>query len=113
MILYDFRINKNVYRDISNEARRHHTSIHREIDTRLQRTLDPNYKYKDRQKLFEIATQTLEDDGYNEFMDFDYIIPKYGENTINELKKYLKDDTKLNDEICIRVAYTLHDPFYE
>lgn len=113
MILYDFRINKNVYRDISNEARRHHTSIHREINTRLQRTLDPDYNYKDRQKLFEIATQTLEDDGYNKFKRFDYPVCKYELDTINELRRYLKDDTKLNDEICIRVAYTLHDPFYE
>ena len=103
-------MNKNVYRDISNEARRHHISIHREINNRLERTLDPDYKYKSNEILISVAQQTLEDDGHNQFMYFDYPVAKYELDTINKLNN---EEIDLNKEICMRVAYTLHDPFYE
>lgn len=109
MTITNFCINKNVYRDISNEASRHHVSIHKEINNRLERTLDPEYKYGSNNILMNVAQQTLEEDGYNQFRCFDYTIPKYSIDIINQLKNC--DD--LNKEICMRIAYTLHDPFYE
>lgn len=108
-VILNFRINKNVYRDISNEAKRHHISIHKEINNRLKCTLNPKYKYKNNKILMNVALQTLEEDGYNQFMCFDYPIAEYELDVIEQLK----DCDDLNKEICLRIAYTLHDPFYE
>lgn len=113
MIIYNFKINKNIYRDISNEAIRHRVSIHKEINYRLNVTLNKNYKYGSNEMLMHVALQTLEEDGYNEFKRFDYPIYKYEVNTINKLKKCIGNETELNKEMCVRLAYTLHDPFYE
>lgn len=43
--IYDFKIRRNIYRDITSQATWHHLSINQEIQKRLERTLDPNYKY--------------------------------------------------------------------
>ena len=111
MIIHNFKINASIYRDLSNEAIRHKVSIHREIKNRLDRTFDPDYKVN--KKLLHMVLQTLEDDGYNKFKIFDYNVASYELDTINKLKQFITDDTDLSKEICIRLAYTLHDPFYE
>lgn len=113
MIIHNFKINASIYRDLSNEAIRHRITLSQEIEDRLERTLDNNYKYGTNKILTEVALKTLEDDGYNKFYEFDYKVAKCRENTINKLKQFITDDTDLSKEICIRLAYTLHDPFYE
>ena len=61
----------------------------------------------------KVAKQSLEEDGYNKFMKFDYPVTKYELDTIQELKNYASTEQELNKEICMRITYTLHDPFYE
>lgn len=41
----DFKMRKNIYRDLTSQATWHHLSLKKEMWKRLERTLDPNYKY--------------------------------------------------------------------
>lgn len=111
--LYNYKMPKNLYRDISTEATHNHRGINQEIHSRLSRTLDPNYKYKSNRKLLNhvINLCSQEYDPY-EWMCFDFNIPGYMLDTINLLHKHHPTLDELNRELNIRLMYTMYDPFY-
>ena len=55
-------------------------------------------------------------DNKSEFIKFDFYIPKYMNNTMDKLKglypRQVSNGT-IDYEICLRLAYTLYDPFYK
>ena len=112
-MLYNYRIPRNLYRDISTEATHHHITIKREMYNRLLRTLDPGYKYKSNEKLlnYVINLCSQEYDPY-EWMCFDFNIPGYMLDTIGLLRKHYSEADELNRELNIRLMYTMYDPFY-
>ena len=111
--LYNYKMPKNLYRDISTEATHNHRSINQEIHSRLLRTLDPIYKYKSNKKLLNHVTNlcSQEYDPY-EWMCFDFNIPGYMLDTISLLRKHCSEADELNRELNIRLMYTMYDPFY-
>lgn len=112
-MLYNYRIPKNLYRDISTEATHHHTTIKREMYNRLLRTLDPKYKFKSNAKLLNHVVNLCSQE-YNqyEWMQFDLDLPGYMLDTIELLRKHRPSLDELNRELNIRLMYTMYDPFY-
>ena len=112
-MLYNYRIPKNLYRDISTEATHHHTTIKKEMYNRLLRTLDPEYKYKSNEKLLNHVINLCSQE-YNqyEWMQFDLHLPGYMLDTIELLRKHRPTPDELALELNIRLMYTMYDPFY-
>lgn len=55
-------------------------------------------------------------DNKSDFMQFDFYIPGYMKDTIDKIKKFYPkrvNDGTIDYEICLRLMYTLYDPFYK
>lgn len=112
-VLYNYRIPRNLYRDLTSQATHNHRSINQELHSRLLRTLDPKYNFKSNIKLLNHVVNLCSQE-YNpyEWRYFDLNIPGYMLDTINLLRSHRPAPDELNLELNIRLMYTMYDPFY-
>ena len=116
-VLYNYRMPKGLYRDLTSQATYHHTTLKQEIHNRLQRTLSSEYNYGANEKLLT-SVQKLCTQPYNpdEWRHFDLDIPGYMLDTIRTLRDNHcfapLDPELLNWEMNARLMYTMYDPFY-
>lgn len=117
LLLPNFIIPKNLYRDLTSQATRHHNTLAAETRERLLISLDPAYSYNDPPSHIHYIIkrgalrQYL---NYPEKIKFDYIVARKTSDIFTQIqqKTGYKDDTLVN-EIVARLAYAMNDPFYE
>lgn len=117
LILPNFVIPKNLYRDLKSQATRHHNTLAEETRERLTITLNPMYSYNDPSSYvhYRIKRGALRQYlNYPEKIKFDYIVARKTSDIFTQIqqKTGYKDDTLVN-EIVVRLAYAMNDPFYE
>lgn len=113
-IIYDFTINEKIYNDIKADATKHKTSITQEMNSRIKHTLNQDYRYGDNWKVrFHASNACDYSNPKNKFKTFPFTITKHLTDVINVIQLHRPNVDELVYEMCLRIAYTIYDPFYE
>lgn len=123
-IFYNFKIPRNLYKDLSSQATWHHNSISEEIRERLNITLTPAYEYNHKSTVstYTSLNYKIRNGALNryitsdDYITFDFEMAEKTETIfkkIGEFTGYKLQTLELNKDIIFRLAYTMMDPFYE
>lgn len=116
IVLPNFTIPKNLYRDLTSEATWRHKTLAEITRERLIATLDPSYSYNNKKSeayYFIWQGTKLQYLIYPEKIKFDYIVAQKTSDIFIQIQWQTgyKDDALIK-EIVARLAYTMNDPFY-
>lgn len=116
ILLPNFTIPKNLYRDLVSQATYRHQTLAEATRERLTTTLNPNYSFNNRgSEAYHIIWQgtQLQYLDYPKRRKFDYVVSQKTSDIFVQIQQQTgcKDDA-LVKEIVARLAYTMNDPFY-
>ena len=116
IVLPNFTIPKNLYRDLTSEATWRHKTLTEITRERLATTLDPSYSYNNKTSeayYFIWRGTKLQYLSYPKKIKFNYIVAQKTSDIFIQIQWQTgyKDDA-LVKEIVARLAYTMNDPFY-
>lgn len=116
VLLPNFTIPRNLYRDLVSQATYRHQTLAEATRERLTTTLNPNYSFNNKgSEAHHIIWQgtQLQYLNYPEKIKFDYIVARKTNDIFVQIQQQTgyKDDA-LVKEIVARLAYTMNDPFY-
>lgn len=117
-ILFNFKISKNLYKDIQSQATWRHHTLNEEMRLRLERTGDPayghNYPANLHTKIHNTSHKLYLDPDKKQLV-FNFHMSNKMADTLTKIN-LSPDETPtdiLNEQIVKRLAYTLADPFYD
>ena len=116
IVLPNFTIPKNLYRDLTSEATWRHKTLTEITRERLATTLNPSYSYNNKTSeayYFIWRGTKLQYLSYPKKIKFNYIVAQKTSDIFIQIQWQTgyKDDALIK-EIVARLAYTMNDPFY-
>ncbi len=116
VLLPNFTIPKNLYRDLVSQATYRHQTLAEATRERLTTTLNSNYSFNNKwSETYRIIWQgtQLQYLNYPEKMKFDYVVARKTNDVFAQIQQQTGyENDALVKEIVARIAYTMNDPFY-